>query len=232
MAVSAARSLRDVALFRPLSPAARAEAEQACIWRTIPAGKNIVHFQDETRDVYFLIEGRARVMIYSVGGKAVAFRELGPGDMFGELAAVDGRKRSATVEAIKTCVVGCMPDSEFRKLLRREPQVAEALLVHAIAQIRLLTARVFEFSTLAVKNRIQAEVLRLAQTGEIRGNSARIFAFPTHVELANRISTHREAVTRELARLTRLGLLRRNGSSMTVTDVERLARMVDDALGE
>jgi CRP/FNR family cyclic AMP-dependent transcriptional regulator len=55
------------------------------------------------------------------------------------------------------------------------------------------------------------------------GKSARISAPPTHSEIASRISTHREAVTRELNRLSRLGIIERKGGAILVKDVKRLA---------
>ena len=110
-----------------------------------------------------------------------------------------------------------------------EPRMAKALLVHAVAQIRALTTRVFEFSTLAVNNRIQAELLRLARQGRLDGNIATIAPVPKHAEIASRISTHREAVAREISRLEALGLLQRKTRSIVITDLARLARMVDDA---
>ena len=55
---------------------------------------------------------------------------------------------------------------------------------------------------------------------------------PTHVEIASRVSTHREAVTRELNRLFRIGIIEQRGGTLLVKDVERLAEMVHDATGK
>ncbi|MGI9402896.1 MAG: helix-turn-helix domain-containing protein [Hyphomicrobium sp.] len=98
--------------------------------------------------------------------------------------------------------------------------------------IRTLTTRVYEFSTLAVNNRIQAEVLRLAHLVPREGKSARIVPAPTHAEIANRISTHREAVTRELNRLSRVGIIEKRGGELLVKDIDRLTTMVHEATGE
>jgi hypothetical protein len=107
-----------------------------------------------------------------------------------------------------------------------------ALLREAVMKVRSLTTRVYEFSALAVNNRIQAEVLRLAKLVPREGKSARIGAAPTHAEIASRISTHREAVTRELNRLSRLGIIERRGGALLVKDVDRLAAMVHEVTGE
>ena len=60
---------------------------------------------DTSDEVYFLLTGGAHVAIRAVDGKAVTFRELAAGGMFGEYAAIDGRPRSATVEARTSCLV-------------------------------------------------------------------------------------------------------------------------------
>ena len=125
-----------------------------------------------------------------------------------------------------------MTASAFQRLLAKEPTVAQALLPQLVTKIRALTTRVYEFSTLAVNNRIQAELLRLANLAPRQGKSARIVPAPTHVEIASRISSHREAVTRELNRLSRIGVIERQGSALIVKDVDRLAKMVHEATGE
>ena len=102
----------------------------------------------------------------------------------------------------------------------------------AAGKVRELTARVYEFSVLAVNNRIQAEILRLARRAACEGGRARIEVPPTHVEIASRTSTHREAVTRELNRLARLGLIKREGKALIVEDILRLEMMVHRATGE
>ena len=110
--------------------------------------------------MHFLLTGDARVTIRALDGKAVMFRELTAGGMFGEHAAIDGRPRSATVEARTDCLVASIPAVAFREMLETELRVAKKLLEHFVSGIREF--RVFEFSTLAVRYRIQAEVLRLA----------------------------------------------------------------------
>ena len=195
-------------------------------------GEPILDYLDASDDVFFITLGEVRVTIYSSVGKAVSFRELAAGEIFGEFPAIDGGSRSASVEARTNCLIASMPGSSFRELLQSEPGLAQALLPRLVKTIRALTTRVYEFSTLAVNNRIQAELLRLASLGPKEGKSARIVPAPTHVEIASRVSTHREAVTRELNRLSRIGIIERRGGTLLVKDVDRLAEMVHDATGE
>jgi CRP/FNR family cyclic AMP-dependent transcriptional regulator len=106
------------------------------------------------------------------------------------------------------------------------------VLQHLTRLVRSLSTRVYEFSTLAVQNRIHAELLRLAREGEAAERGVLIAHPPTHSEIASRISTHREAVTRELNRLAKLGIVERRGTALLIADLGRLARMVAEATGE
>jgi CRP/FNR family transcriptional regulator, cyclic AMP receptor protein len=129
-----------------------------------------------------------------------------------------------------------MPHNVFMSLIAKQPDFSLALMQQIAANIRMLTARIFEFSTLTVNNRIHAELLRLVESPDsenakvrLTGNVAIISPAPTHAALAARISTQREAVTRELNRLSRLDLVRRSGTSLVVADVARLRQLVNDA---
>lgn len=92
--------------------------------------------------------------------------------------------------------------------------------------MRRLTERVYDFSTLLVCSRIHAELLRMAQQHMATPNTAIISPAPTHTEIANLVSTHREAVTRELSRLTKKQMILRQGRDLHILDVNKLAEMV------
>jgi CRP/FNR family transcriptional regulator, cyclic AMP receptor protein len=221
------KSLSGVQVFNRLSLESREAVERACIWRQIEAGAEIVSFDDTTRSVFFLTLGRARSIVYAASGTVVAFGDLGPGSMFGEIAAIDGKPRAVAVEAVEQSIVASLPHTAFLKLVTSETEFALTVLEQMTRNIRGLTARVFEFSTLPVSNRIQAELLRLVEAkGVPRGSMFALAELPTHAELAARISTHREAVTRELSRLTKLGILKKSDGILTITDVARLRAMV------
>lgn len=183
---------------------------------------------DTSDDVFFLLTGSTRVTIRALDGKAVTYRELGPGGMFGEYAAIDGRPRSASVEARTNCLVASIPAAVFRELLETEPKLAKKLFEHFVSEIRELTTRVYEFSTLAVRHRIHAEILRLANLSKRHGKTASLTPAPTHAEIASRLSTHREAVTRELNRLAKIGIIEQRGRALWIKDLDRLDALVRD----
>jgi CRP/FNR family transcriptional regulator, cyclic AMP receptor protein len=225
-------TLAGISIFAGLTPEALEANQQRCAWRRYEEGEPIVGYLDSSDDVFFVASGEVAVTIYSVAGQAVSFRTLGAGDIFGEYAAIDGGPRSASVEAPTSCLIASMSAKEFRKLLRAEPAVAEAVLKDLVRNVRSLTKRVYEFSTLAVNNRIHAELLRLASLAPREGKGARLAPAPTHAEIASRISTHREAVTRELNRLARIGIIERKNGTLVVRDLDRLAAMLHEMTGE
>jgi CRP/FNR family cyclic AMP-dependent transcriptional regulator len=231
-AAQSEHSLRGIAIFAGLSSGSLEQIERQCSWRYYEPGEPIVAYLDASDDVFFLASGQARVTIYSLAGRAVSFSELGPGDIFGEYPAIVGGPRSASVEARTRCLIASISSPAFRGLLHDEPMVAQALLAKFVTKIRSLTARVYEFSTLAVNNRIQAEILRLANSAPKSGKSAVISPSPTHADIASRVSTHREAVTRELNHLAKIGVIERHGVVLLVKDIPRLAQMVHNATGE
>jgi CRP-like cAMP-binding protein len=225
-------SLAGIKILATLPAGALERIQTQCSWRHFERGEPIVEYLDDSDDVFLIVSGEVRVTLYSATGKIVNLRDLSAGEVFGEYPAIDGGPRSASVEARKKCLLASMPAAAFQELLSAEPRVAQALLPQLVTKIRALTMRVYEFSTLAVKNRIQAELLRLANLAPREGKGARIVPPPTHVEIASRVSTHREAVTRELNHLRRIGLAERRGGALVIKDVDRLAEMVHEATGE
>jgi CRP-like cAMP-binding protein len=145
-AVTPQYSLEGVALLKGLSADTLGRIQKTCTWRRYESEEPIVEYLDRSDDVFFLVSGEARVIVYSLTAKVVSFHDLGPGDMFGELPAIDGRPRSASVEARTSCLVASMKASAFHELLRQEPVVMQAVLRQLVSTIRRLSTRVYEFS--------------------------------------------------------------------------------------
>lgn len=190
------------------------------------AGKTVISHMEADRDVYFVLAGRVRATLYSHAGREVDYRDAGPGDMVGELAAIDGGPRSATVEALEPARLARLPAAAFQELVETCPGFTTALLQHLSDQVRRLTERVFELSTLSMRVRLLRELMRLAETAGIKDGRAEIRPAPTHFELASRIGAYREAVSREMSALQKGGLLEKRGGALVVRDTTRLGEMI------
>ncbi len=227
-----AETLAGIALFRELSAEERKDIVKNCRGHRFKAKQEIVSHADQSTEVFFLVSGQVRATIFSASGKEVTFRDLEPGQMFGDLSAIDGKRRSATVVALVDTMVLSMNGESFRSVLRGYPEICMAVLQDLAGLVRLLSERIVEMSTLGVKNRIHAELLRLAQKCSVKNNVVVISPIPTHANIASRISTHREAVTRELNELAHVGLVERRSGALVIKDVAQLKRMVEELRNE
>jgi len=226
--------LAGIAILRDLTPAEVTALGRQCRWRRYGAGQTILQHGDRGRDVYFVVNGRACAMYHSANGREVRFGDIQTGDVFGEFAAIDGAPHMADVVCVSETLLAVMPASLFRDVLLRHESVCTAVLRRLTRIARTMSQRVIEFSTLPVRGRVHAELLRLARIegSERRPRGAVIAPAPTHADMASRISTHREAVSRELAKLARTGLVERRGNDLVLRDIAALAAMVDDTLEE
>lgn len=195
-------------------------------------GHIIMGHGDRTSDLYLILEGRIRAELHSPSGREVILGELGPGELLGEFAALDDQPRTANVEVASPCVLAAFPGTVFREAVFAHPETAEWIARQLVGRIRLLTEKLFETNALAVRNRLHCELLRLCLAAGIAANQATIAAAPTHVQLAARIGTHREAVTRELQYLQREGIATQQGRELAIHDVARLAQFVRAAAGD
>jgi CRP/FNR family cyclic AMP-dependent transcriptional regulator len=224
--------LRRIKVLAELAEAPLADLARTCSWHDYEAGEQILSYQDPSTRVFFLAVGKVRVIVYSAEGRAVVFTDLVPGTIFGEIGAIDRAPRSAGVEALEQTSVASLTADQFETVMLRQPTVALATLRHVTAEVRRLSERVVEFSTLMVQNRIHAELLRLAASAGAAEGQVLLSPTPSLSDIADRISTHREAVSRELSRLAAIGLLRREASDLRITDIARLAALVREAKGE
>jgi CRP-like cAMP-binding protein len=184
---------------------------------------------DSGGDLYIVARGKLRVKLQAISGKESILRDLGDGEFFGELAAIDGRPRSASIVALTDATVAKMSRQVFLDVVHRHAEVCDGLLALLASQIRMLANRVDEYATLDVRARLHAELLRLARRDGADAAKSIISPPPTHAELAARVSCRREAVTRELNALARKGLIARRSGAIVLTDPEAIARGVEEA---
>lgn len=223
-----ALGLRMIKLLQGLPEERLQSLAPQCKWRRYEPEQLIVSRNGADRDVYLIVSGKVRITVYSANGRQVTFNDEGAGSVFGELAAIDGKPRTADAVALESLLVASMPPAVFRQLLQDEPVVLDRVLLHLTTLIRRLSDRVIDLSTLGVQNRVHAEVLRLAREAGVVDNRARIDPAPKHADIASRVSTYREQVTRELSILAKSGILAKDARALVVRDVGRLERLVKD----
>ncbi len=221
-------SLATVKLLSGLNESALKSLEQRCRWQRFKVQEQIIDHNSDSRDVYFVVEGRARVVNYSLSGREITFDEIPAGQYFGEFAALDGQPRSANVVALTDTQVASVSPDTFLNLLRDNPGMAVEVMQELAKLIRASTDRIMDLSTLGAHNRVHSEILREARLYARDDNTAVISPIPVHGDIAARVSTTRETVARVFSDLTRQGLLKRNKSEIVVRDLDRLEQLVEN----
>lgn len=225
-------TLGGIPLLKSLDPAARQSLEQRCRWQRYGRHDEIIGRESDSRDVYFIISGRVRVVNYSLSGREIAFHEMDAGNYFGELAAIDGRPRSATVIALNDALLAAVSPDTFINLLHDHPDMAIEVMRELAQFVRVSTDRIMELSTLGAHNRVHSEILRAARAlAPEAENTARISPIPVHADIASRVSTTRETVARVLSDLAKQGLVLREKNALVVTDLDQLETLVNDVRG-
>jgi CRP/FNR family cyclic AMP-dependent transcriptional regulator len=222
-------TLAKIELFRSLDATAIRHLDSQCCWRRVSRNAWIIDYQDPSNDVFFIVSGTVHVKIQSVCGRELLMREIGPGEFFGELAAIDNQPRSSGILAVTDVTIARMPPSVFLAALHEHPDVCDQLLALLARQVRVLANRVNEFTTLDVRHRIYAELLRLSRPEPGRPKRGLISPPPIHAEIAARVSTRREAVARELKALERAALIERRRGAIVLTDMEQLRKLIAQA---
>jgi len=227
-----AETLTDIKMFKNVPRETLQALSKRCTWRWFEPHQAIVQHQDDGRQLFFVVRGNAREMHYSLNGREVTLRDLPAGQMFGELSVVDGQPQAATVIATTKTLVASMPASVFWETVHQCDSFAATILRRLAGLGRYMSTRVIELGTLSVRNRIHAELLRLSRISATDPNTAIISPIPTHAQIASFISTHREAITRELNDLARAGLIEKQTGKLVIRDVAELMRMLSEVVGE
>ena len=125
-------SLRNVGLLKSLFTAELERVAQGCGWKSFAAQEQIIDRQSETTDVFFVAEGRVRVVNYSVTGREITLDDIDPGGHFGELAAIDSAPCSASVMALMPCKLAMLSQDRFLDPIQNHPQFFQTVPVSAV----------------------------------------------------------------------------------------------------
>ena len=219
-------SLEKIELLGGLSAAARLEVERACQWRRFAAGEQILDRNSDSRDVYFVVDGSVEVVNFSGNGREISYAIVPAGGYFGEIAAIDGERRSASVVAQTACRLAALPPKAFEALLAREPAVGLKVMRRLTVIIRANNERIMDLATLGAIQRVYRELLKLARPDPLNTAGWLIYPMPKQHEIARRAATTRETVARVLANLLQGGQLVRRDKTYYLTDRAALEQAI------
>ena len=187
----------------------------------------LIRHNSDDKNVFFLLSGRLHATITSSKGKEIGYKEIRPGEMFGELSAIDNQPRSISVFAIETSVTAILRHQDFLNLLKTEPEFSLAVMKHLTGMVRGVSEKLFQFGTMNIRERVYVELLRMAQPFINSTNQIQIHPVPTHTQIANMIGANREAVTREINAIKKSGLINiKTGRTLIITDINELKSII------
>jgi CRP/FNR family cyclic AMP-dependent transcriptional regulator len=227
---TAVELLRSVPLFADLEEGELERFSQVAVPRSFPAGTRVFHEGDSSDACYIVRDGSFRVTREHSDGRAITLATLGPGEIFGELAMLDGDTRSASAESITDGTLLALPANDVRSLLGRNPEIALKLVAGLVRRLRAANMRLSRQSFQTVPSRVAGILAQLSRDGqEGDGDGAQMTEVTIRMnqtDLAQLAGTSRESVSRFLAELERAGVVRSGRGRVTVLQPNKLRNYI------
>ena len=220
--------LREHFLFREFTPAELDELLAYARIERFRAHETVLLKGSPGTGMMAVIKGEIRISGPGADGREVIFNMLGPGDIFGEVALLDGGERSADATAVSDSEVLVIERRNFLPFLDRHPPVATKLLIALCQKLRRTTEQVEDLALLDLPARLAKRLLSLARAhGRQTAQGLLIETKLSQGELAKSLATSRESVNKQLARWQRDGILRVVDGAITLVDREALRQVLE-----
>ena len=221
-----AEVLAAIPFFSGLDSASLERVGQGMRTRRFRRGEVIFHMGDPGDALFIVASGAIKIMLPSETGDEAILATLRTGDVFGELALLDGAPRSATATALEPTETLVLPRDRFRELLATEPAIRDALLASLAGELRRLTNHVEELHFLDITGRLASRLARLATDSGKRqpDGTIRLGSRLTQGDLAAMIGCTRQSVNKLLGMFTDDGLIRLDRDTIVILDYEGLTR--------
>ena len=211
-------------IFSDLNELDRIQLEKKSNINIFEPGDTIIEQGDDSTTVYFLISGTVHVLDYSRSHRAVTYASLNDGEMFGEMAAIDGFPRSAWVCAITTCKIISLPGNTFINILKNNADISLKILAKLSSRLRLSDEKITDVSLFGTEQRVCLELVRMTKLDTKTKNIYQIKQMPTQANFANIIGSTRETVSRILAKLRDDQIIIKTESGFIVPDKKQLEK--------
>ncbi len=224
----AKNNLRSVSLLEDLDRATINRLEKISRWYWYPEGELIFDRTDTSSDVYLIVKGSVRVVGHAKSGQEVAFVDLHAGQYFGELSAIDGQARSATLYTLEDSVLAMVSADVFIEFLDEHPEVSLRLMRSLVGSIRSLNTRVVGLSSTTVIQRVFGELLQMAEPDPSNPSEWIINVMPHHKEIAVWVGTTPETVAEAIGRLFKEKVAKRQHKTLYILDRQRMLEMINN----
>lgn len=223
-AMTMTRFLQDIPLFQGLSVQQLQSISQDIQPRQFNQNDIIFREGDPGQVVYLVQSGQVRIYVNGLDGSETSVILFGrPGDMFGELAVIDGLPRSATAVALGETLLYTINRESFRQHMQRFPQLALNFMKELTHRVRYNTRQMDSLASLPVSQRLARKLLELAQDyGRIEAGNVIIDMTLTQTNLASLIGATRESTNKILRDFRERCLIWFEHGRITVLDADAL----------
>jgi CRP-like cAMP-binding protein len=213
-------------LFAGLDPPDLQAIAEHCRERRFAKGEMLFARGDLGDGIYVVRQGRIRLAIATSEGKELSFQVAGPGDMFGEIAVLDGRPRSAEAVALTAAVCLALDRRDFQRLRAGRPAITEAVIAFLCRRLRDVSDKLETIALYPLETRV-ARFLAAALRGreEGRGRLALELQF-SQGELALLLGASRQKINAALGALEAAGAIKRTQDRL-FCDREHLIRLAE-----
>jgi len=196
------------------------------VTRRFRTGATLMSQGEAPGRVIVIEDGRAKVTAITEDGRELVLAFSGPGDLLGELSALGGSPRVATVRALEPLTALAIARGEFDAFLNANPRVALVILRVVIARLRDADRQQVEFAAYQTVTRVARRLVELAERyGEQSGGGIKITLPISQEELAGWAGASREAITKALHDLRAVGLIETSRRHITVLEPDQLGQM-------
>jgi CRP/FNR family transcriptional regulator, cyclic AMP receptor protein len=211
-------------LFRDLPARAIEQIASYMTRRKVPRGKRIFAKGDPGTGLMGVLSGAVRISTDSAAGKEVVLNVIRAGEIFGEIALLDGHPRTADAVAMTDCELIVIDRREFIAFLRMEPNVALKIIEILCARLRWTSSQVEDMTFLGLADRLAKAILHLS--GEATGPKIAI----TQREIGQIIGMSRESTNKQLRAWARRKWVSLGRGSVTVLNRAALAKIAEEGI--
>lgn len=222
-----ADKIKVVPFFSELEDGPLEEIARIARFKEYAKGQMVFFEGDQCDGFYFIRDGSVKIYKTSAGGREHILHTFKSGDTFAEVPAFDNGLCPANAQAVEDSTLLLFKRDDFESLIRAYPDIAFGLLRHFARWLRKFTIKLEELSLKDVSARLAGYLVDLAdQSGEQTSEGIVVKLSETQQEIASRIGTVREIVSRNLKKFQEMDLVRVKGRRLVILDRDGLDQMV------
>jgi CRP-like cAMP-binding protein len=207
--------LKNIPLFKPLKDPQLKEIAARCKSARFKKGDVVFHKTDLSTDLYIVNSGTLKAVLVDEEGDEIVLAQFEKGAFFGELSLLDGKGRSATIVVEKDAELSVLKKDVFLDLLYKNPPIAVELMTILVDRLRKADEFIESLAFLEVGERLIRSLLDHATADDTGAAFLRVGKV-THKELAARIGSSREAVSKCLKVLTTKTIVKEAGGNILI----------------